>query len=101
MFGSSGVHYCLPIASRRVHPSGKVCIYSGAADGVKWSITLLGYLAKETFHAVLVKRNHFDRTHNPLLPMVQVLDYWNSLILFPEGTRGKGEALQPFKSGSS
>ena len=57
------------------------------------------YLAKEIFHAVLVKRDHFDRTHNPLLPMAQALDRGNSLILFPEGTRGNGEALQPFKCG--
>ncbi len=57
------------------------------------------YLANEIFHAVLVKRDRFDRAHNPLLPMVQALDSGNSLILFPEGTRGNGESLQPFKCG--
>lgn len=57
------------------------------------------YLAKEIFHAVLVKRDRFDRAHNPLLSMMQALDRGNSLILFPEGTRGTGEALQSFKCG--
>jgi 1-acyl-sn-glycerol-3-phosphate acyltransferase len=57
------------------------------------------YVAKQVFRAVLVKRDGFDRTHNPLAPMVQALDCGNSLIMFPEGTRGNGEALLPFKCG--
>ena len=31
--------------------------------------------------------------------MIKALDRGESLILFPEGTRGTGEDLQPFKCG--
>jgi 1-acyl-sn-glycerol-3-phosphate acyltransferase len=57
------------------------------------------YLARQVFRAVLVERDHVDRTHNPLVPMVHALDSGNSLIVFPEGTRGDGRALLPFKCG--
>ena len=57
------------------------------------------YLAKQVFRAVLVNRDHIDRLHNPVAPMVQALDSGHSLIIFPEGTRGTGEALLPFKCG--
>jgi 1-acyl-sn-glycerol-3-phosphate acyltransferase len=57
------------------------------------------YLAKQVFRAVLVERDRVDRAHNPIAPMVQALDGENSLIVFPEGTRGRGEALLPFKCG--
>jgi 1-acyl-sn-glycerol-3-phosphate acyltransferase len=39
------------------------------------------------------------RTENPLRNMLEALDAGHSLILFPEGTRGTGERLLPFKSG--
>jgi 1-acyl-sn-glycerol-3-phosphate acyltransferase len=57
------------------------------------------YLAKDVFRSVLVEREHVDRAHNPLFPMLKVLDGGNSLILFPEGTRGDGRELMPFKCG--
>jgi len=34
-----------------------------------------------------------------LQPLIQALESGDSLILFPEGTRGFGEDPQPFKSG--
>jgi 1-acyl-sn-glycerol-3-phosphate acyltransferase len=40
-----------------------------------------------------------DRSTNPIEPMIVALDRGESLILFPEGTRGSGEGVQPFKSG--
>jgi len=57
------------------------------------------YFAGQVFKAVFVERNHVDRAHNPLVPMLRALDEGNSLIVFPEGTRGNGERLQPFKCG--
>jgi 1-acyl-sn-glycerol-3-phosphate acyltransferase len=57
------------------------------------------YLAEQVFRAVLVERNRVDRTHNPLARMLEALDQGNSLIVFPEGTRGGGETLQQFKCG--
>src|SRR5262249_33494937 len=57
------------------------------------------YLAEQVFRTVLVEREHVDRAHNPLAPMVRALDDGYSLILFPEGTRGRSEGLQPFRCG--
>jgi 1-acyl-sn-glycerol-3-phosphate acyltransferase len=63
------------------------------------------YLAARVFNAVLI-----DRASAPGTPagqlgrqavdqMVQSLGNRHSLILFPEGTRGPGEDLAPFRSG--
>ncbi len=57
------------------------------------------YLIHRVFHGVLVDRKHITRDQNPIAPMRQALEEGSSLILFPEGTRGNGEQLQPFKSG--
>jgi 1-acyl-sn-glycerol-3-phosphate acyltransferase len=51
------------------------------------------------FQGVLVNRGFPDRARNPLSLMIEALDHGDSLILFPEGTRGTGESLQPFKCG--
>jgi len=63
------------------------------------------YLATRVFNALLI-----DRVATPgaaaaglgrqaVDQMVQSLDNRHSLILFPEGTRGAGEDLAPFRSG--
>jgi 1-acyl-sn-glycerol-3-phosphate acyltransferase len=57
------------------------------------------YMIQRVFHGVLVDRVHPDRTHNPITSMVEALDRGESLILFPEGTRGDGDSLLPFKCG--
>jgi 1-acyl-sn-glycerol-3-phosphate acyltransferase len=57
------------------------------------------YIIHRVFHAVLVERLHSTRTMNPIEPMIEALDNEQSLILFPEGTRGTGEEVQPFKCG--
>jgi 1-acyl-sn-glycerol-3-phosphate acyltransferase len=58
------------------------------------------YLAKHVFHAILVRRDGVcARDEHPTDPMVAALRQGDSLILFPEGTRGDGTALQPFKAG--
>jgi len=57
------------------------------------------YLIQRVFRGVLVSRGNFERDHNPIAPMCQALDEGSSLILFPEGTRGPGDQVQPFKAG--
>lgn len=57
------------------------------------------FLSRQIFDAVLVDRTAVDRTHNPLAPMIAALDRGHSLLLFPEGTRGDGRRLLPFRSG--
>jgi len=61
------------------------------------------FLIRKVFNGVPVERNA-QRTGrairaNPLQPLLEALDEGSSLILFPEGTRGSGEEVQPFKSG--
>lgn len=57
------------------------------------------FLAREVFRAVLVDRTGKTKERNPVEDMVAALDAGDSLIIFPEGTRGDGTAIAPFKSG--
>jgi 1-acyl-sn-glycerol-3-phosphate acyltransferase len=75
-----------------------------------WEETpLRRYLAKNVFNAVLLERGvpakakhpeegHFVGRHL-IDDMAEALGAENSLILFPEGTRGTGEKIGPFRSG--
>jgi 1-acyl-sn-glycerol-3-phosphate acyltransferase len=57
------------------------------------------YFIHRVFHGVLVERGRSGKAANPIEAMTHALDRGDSLILFPEGTRGSGESLQPFKCG--
>jgi 1-acyl-sn-glycerol-3-phosphate acyltransferase len=63
------------------------------------------YLAARVFNAVLIDRVAAPGTAAGQLgrqavdQMVEALDDRHSLILFPEGTRGPGDDLAPFRSG--
>lgn len=57
------------------------------------------YFSEHVFDAVLVDRAHIARGCNPLAPMLNALDSGKSLILFPEGTRGDGQQVEPFRCG--
>lgn len=75
-----------------------------------WEQTALRrYLANNVFHAVFLERgapaklrpadeSHFVGRHI-IEEMAEALGTENSLILFPEGTRGTGEKVGPFRSG--
>lgn len=63
-----------------------------------WNKTpLRRHLMQNVFHGVLLDRQSWQV--NPLEPCLEALSKGDSLILFPEGTRGSGEKLQPFKPG--
>jgi 1-acyl-sn-glycerol-3-phosphate acyltransferase len=71
-----------------------------------WSSGLRKRIAVNAFHAVLVERGgkaaEGDRTaaaRNTLEELVEALAEGYSLIVFPEGTRGNGLEVGPFKSG--
>lgn len=71
--------------------------------------TLKPYLAERVFRAVLVERGGAARSAEPVAShmaardlierLADALGTEDSLIIFPEGTRGTGESVAPFKSG--
>ena len=56
------------------------------------------WITTAVFNAVYVERERKGE-EDPLQPLVNALSSGDSLILFPEGTRGFDEDPQPFKSG--
>lgn len=56
------------------------------------------WITSAVFNAVYVERER-KGDEDPLAPLMAALDHGDSLILFPEGTRGHAEDPQPFKSG--
>jgi 1-acyl-sn-glycerol-3-phosphate acyltransferase len=64
-----------------------------------WGTGLRRYIATRVLHAVLIDRAREGRTTDPLEPLIAALRSGDSLILFPEGTRGKEATPAAFKSG--
>lgn len=65
-----------------------------------WEKTALHrFVASGIFRAVLIERKKVTVANNPLTAMCAALDTGDSLIVFPEGTRGDGLAVGEFKPG--
>ncbi len=74
-------------------------------EGTPWRL----YFAKNVFNAVLLERGAMGKARTPeearfvgrtlVEEMATALGQESSLILFPEGTRGTGEKLGPFRAG--
>jgi 1-acyl-sn-glycerol-3-phosphate acyltransferase len=64
-----------------------------------WGSGIKKYIATKALRAVLIDRAREDRTTNPLAPLIDTLRQGESLIIFPEGTRGREPLPGPFKSG--
>ena len=56
------------------------------------------WITTEVFNAIYVSRNRTD-SEDPLEPLIEALSHGDSVILFPEGTRGHAEEPQAFKAG--
>jgi 1-acyl-sn-glycerol-3-phosphate acyltransferase len=56
------------------------------------------WITTRVFNAVYIDRARTGE-QDPLEPLVQALANGDSIILFPEGTRGHAEEPQPFKAG--
>jgi 1-acyl-sn-glycerol-3-phosphate acyltransferase len=81
----------LPIRLRRItHP---------VAARDYWGSGLRRYIATKALKAVLIDRGRERPDDNPLAPLIDVLNQGESLIIFPEGTRGKQALPSTFKSG--
>lgn len=74
-----------------------------AAEDYWLSSSLRRYIARCIFNAVLVRRRpcteEESQSNNPLERMNEALNSGQSLIIFPEGTRGNGDEISAFKSG--
>ena len=81
----------LPIRMRyRTHP---------VAARDYWGKGIRRYFATKALRAVLIDRTRTDPNANPLAPLIEVLQRGESLIIFPEGTRGSSAIPAAFKSG--
>lgn len=80
----------LPIALRRTTRPVAAADYWNAGP-------VRRYLIHSVFRGVLVDRT--GKLAQPLEPVFTALAQGDSLIFFPEGTRGPGEGLLPLKSG--
>ena len=56
------------------------------------------WITREIFNAVYVSRQRTD-DEDPLEPLMEALRHGDSLVIFPEGTRGQAAEPAPFKSG--
>jgi 1-acyl-sn-glycerol-3-phosphate acyltransferase len=56
------------------------------------------WITREVFNAVYVDRQRIDDS-DPLEPLIQALSQGDSIMLFPEGTRGHADEPQAFKAG--
>lgn len=57
------------------------------------------YLAIEVYRAILIERENISSSNNPIELISEEMGDRFSVILFPEGTRGKGDEVGTFKSG--
>lgn len=56
------------------------------------------WITREIFNAVYVSRER-SADEDPLEPLLEALRHGDSLVIFPEGTRGHAAEPAPFKSG--
>jgi 1-acyl-sn-glycerol-3-phosphate acyltransferase len=64
-----------------------------------WGSGMRRYIATKALRAVLIDRVRSDPNANPLTPLIETLQLGESLIIFPEGTRGATALPGPFKGG--
>lgn len=60
---------------------------------------LLRLVSLRCMNALLIERHQITRRTNPLETMASVLEGGQSLLLFPEGTRGEPEVMSKFQAG--
>jgi 1-acyl-sn-glycerol-3-phosphate acyltransferase len=60
---------------------------------------LIAWLSRAFFNILPIPRTHITAGNHPVARMKAALDAGDSLILFPEGTRGGYEQMQHFRAG--
>jgi 1-acyl-sn-glycerol-3-phosphate acyltransferase len=74
-------------------------IHPAAAEDYFCAHRFLSWFSGTFFNVIPIPRTHITKANNPLKRMCQVLDAGESLIVFPEGSRGQPEHMAPFQSG--
>lgn len=57
------------------------------------------YIAKSLFNALLIDRDNISIKNTPVKVMIDGIQDYYSLVMFPEGGRSSGEEIGAFKSG--
>lgn len=78
-------------------PVGALSRVRAAAAADMFGRGVLGWLSQVTLNPILVERR--TRTRDPLAETRAALTRGDSLVIFPEGTRGEPGVIQPFKPG--
>jgi 1-acyl-sn-glycerol-3-phosphate acyltransferase len=109
-------HGCPPVAEQRIYFANHqshadlVMIWAALPKDLRqitrpiaardyWTKTpFRQWLTTAVFNAIYVDRDR-SSGQDPLEPLVDALQHGDSIILFPEGTRGSAEEPQPFKAG--
>jgi 1-acyl-sn-glycerol-3-phosphate acyltransferase len=76
---------------RRLHPCAAADYFARNAAAAFFSRTF--------FNILPIERVRINPEDHPIQRMREALERGDSLLLFPEGTRGSGGALAPFKGG--
>jgi 1-acyl-sn-glycerol-3-phosphate acyltransferase len=60
---------------------------------------IVSVFTKTIFNILPIARKNITAENNPLRRMQQAIEAGDSLLIFPEGTRGSGEKMGEFRSG--
>jgi len=100
---------CIIVANHNTHldvfvlfsllPLGKVSSLRTVAAGDYFSAGLKGFGARYFFNALLIDRKGGVSPAEAMTPVEEALEGAQSLLIFPEGTRGNPGVLAPFKPG--
>ncbi len=74
-------------------------IHPVAAEDYFSSSALLFAFSKTCFNILPIPRTHITKSNNPIKRMCEIIETGESLIVFPEGSRGMPEEMAPFQNG--
>lgn len=81
-------------------PGSRLARIRPVAAADYWGTGLKRFVAEKLFRVLPIARRG-EEAGEAVTRMEEALDAGESLILFPEGTRGDPEVLQPFRSGAA
>ncbi len=77
----------------------RMCVRPVAAADYWTAGAVRRFLSQRVFRAIMIDRCGATRSEHPLAPVLRAIDRGESIIFFPEGTRGDGRELGSFKCG--